>query len=530
MDTEILIVGAGPTGLVAACQLLRFGIRFRIIDKLKDRLHESRAFALQAKSMEIFQNLGISSEFLKIARSGIDFAFFINGKKQIEINFDNFPHQNTPFPSVYFLPQNEIEGILIHFLEKKGIYIERGKELLLFSQNEKGIEAVIKENATGQIENLHCAYLLGCDGAHSTIRHILNFSFEGGSYKQSFILADATINWPFSRNKFLFFLNKQGIFIHIPLTKIFSRIILTQRIDTVTKKSSTPTITEIENAACLITRNPIKLSNAIWLTQFRLHHRGVQSYSHKRVFLAGDAAHIHSPVGGQGMNTGIQDVTNLAWKLALVLKKSGSTQLLNTYEIERHRIGKILLKTTDRFFYFITTKNFFISQLRTFLLPLILSFLFSKKNLEKRLFRFISQLNIHYHKNKFFYENTKAADPTFIKGPRAGYRAPDAPLANSTLFTLFKEKPIHLLYFKNEEANTICLERLNNLKNIYHEWLQSHLFIASLATQALFNRYGVTQSAIYIIRPDGYIGFRSFGSDLTSAENYLKNLFQKTRD
>ncbi len=324
--TEVLIIGAGPTGLVMACQLLRLGIRFRIIDKQKNRAQESRAFAIQAKSMEIFQNLGLSSEFLQAARSGIDFAFFINGKKQSEIKFENFSHQDSPFSTIYFLPQSETERILIRHLEKHRVHIEREKELLFFSQNKKRVEATIKDDVTEKIEKILCAYIVGCDGAHSTVRHILNFAFEGAAYKQNFILADATIDWSFSRKKFLFFLGKQGIFIHIPLTKNISRVMLAERLSTNSKeKLPPPSVIKIEAAASLITKVPVKLSNPIWLSQFSLHHRGVQTYCQGRAFLAGDSAHIHSPVGGQGMNTGIQDATNLAWKLAIALKKGGHT-------------------------------------------------------------------------------------------------------------------------------------------------------------------------------------------------------------
>lgn len=175
MDTEVLIIGAGPTGLIMACQLLRYGVKFRILDKQKDQVHESRAFAIQAKSMEIFQNLGFAEEFLKLARSNVDFAFFINGKKQIEINFQQFQHQDTPFSSVYFLPQTETECIFIEFLEKQGIYIERQKELMTFTQGTKGVQATIKSNSTGSTEKIACAYIIGCDGAHSSVRHMLNF-------------------------------------------------------------------------------------------------------------------------------------------------------------------------------------------------------------------------------------------------------------------------------------------------------------------------------------------------------------------
>lgn len=528
MNAEILIIGAGPTGLTMACQLLKLGVSFRIIDKQKDRAHESRAFAIQAKSMEIFQNLGLATEFLKVTRSGIDFAFFINGKKQVEVNFDKFSQQDSPFPSVYFLPQNETERILIGHLEKQGTRIEREKELLFFSQTKNGVEASIKNYATGKIEQFCCAYIIGCDGARSTVRQSLNFPFEGATYKQSFILADASIDWPFPQNKFLFFLGKQGIFVHIPLSKTFSRIMLAQHLETASQETlPTPTLIEIEAMARLITQHPLKLTNPIWISQFYLHHRGVQTYCKGRAFLAGDSAHIHSPVGGQGMNTGIQDATNLAWKLALVLRKKTTTHLLNTYETERHRIGKILLKTTDRFFAFITSKNSFISHLRNSVLPLLLSFLFSKKRIEQHLFWFISQLNIHYHTNPFIYEIAKGADVTFKRGPKAGYRAPDAPVNSSSLFSLLQTKPIHLLLFQSKKNQDYeILESLKTLENSYCGWLQIHHFTSLANNKILFRRYGVTTSAIYIIRPDGYIGFRLYGCNLALARNYLKHLFQ----
>lgn len=300
MDTEVLIVGAGPTGLMMACQLLRYDVKFRILDKQQDRAHESRAFAIQAKSMEIFQNLGVVDEFLKLARSNVDFAFFLNGKKKIEIKFKHFKHQDTPFPSVYFLPQTETERILIEFLEKKGIYIERQKELITFTQDIKVVQAIIKDNIVGSIEKINCAYIVGCDGAHSSTRHTLNFSFEGNAYPQIFNLVDASIEWPYSRNKFLFFLGKDGVFVHIPLTEQISRIMLAKRAASTEEKLSTPNLIELEHLASLLTQVPVKLINPIWMSIFRLHHRGVNLYYQNRAFLAGDAAHIHSPVGGAG--------------------------------------------------------------------------------------------------------------------------------------------------------------------------------------------------------------------------------------
>ncbi|MFZ0218876.1 MAG: FAD-dependent monooxygenase [Candidatus Aquirickettsiella sp.] len=525
MNTEVLIIGAGPTGLMMACQLLRYGVRFRILDKQKDRAQESRAFAIQAKSMEIFQNLGFADEFLKSACSNIDFAFFINGKKQIEISFQHLRHQDTPFPAVYFLPQTETERIFIEFLEKHGFYIERQKELITFTQDSKGVEATVKD-INGNTEKIVCAYIIGCDGAHSRIRHTLNFSFEGDTYPQTFNLVDACIEWPYSRKKFLFFLGKDGVFVHIPLTEKISRIMLAKR-STSYAPLSALNLMELEHWASLLTQVPIKLINPTWMSQFHLHHRGVTKYYQNRVFLAGDAAHIHSPVGGQGMNTGIQDVTNLAWKLALIIKKQANSKLLDTYETERHPVGGYLLKTTDRFFSLLTAKNFLISKLRNGLLRLAISFLFSKKNIEKRVFWFMSQLNIHYAKNRINYEIIEKSFGTFKGGPCPGYRAPNAPANSSSLFILLACKPFNILFFKAKQKHTDTLiEKINALVTNYKDWLQVHAFVLSPANNLLFKRYGVTSSAIYVIRPDGYVGFRVNSDNYLSLEEYLKNLFK----
>lgn len=526
-NTELLIVGAGPTGLMMACQLVRYGIKFRIIDKENDRARESRAFAIQARSMEIFQVLGFADEFIKLARAEMDFVFFIHGKQQVEINFSQFERQDTPFPSVYFLPQPETESIFIRFLEKHHVFIERGRELISFTQDNKGVKATIKDRMTGSIENSEYAYIIGCDGAHSTVRHTLNFSFEGGAYQQEFILVDAAIIWPYSINKFMFFLGKDGIFVHIPLTKKISRIMLAQRTDNkLQQKDATLNLNDIERIASRITQVAVKLTNPLWLSQFRLHHRGVKQYSCNRAFLAGDAAHIHSPVGGQGMNTGIQDVTNLAWKLSLVLRKGTTVALLDSYDTERRPVGRTLLKTTDRFFSLLTGKGFLVSKCRDWILALVIPLLFSKKGKE-RLFWFISQLNIHYAKNRFLVEDYQKADALFNSGPHVGHRAPDAAANSADVFTLLAAKPITIFVFYTKTLESVFLQKLETLRNNQKEWIQICLFPATAANKILFKRYGVTASAIYVIRPDGYIGFRSCTNHYGSLENYLKIFFTR---
>ncbi len=521
-DTDVLIVGAGPTGLMMASQLLRFGIRFRIIDKQADRAHESRAFAIQAKSMEILQNLGLVSEFLKVARPGVEVAFYASGKKIVTFKFGDSILKDTPFPNIYFLPQSETERILIEHLEKNGILIDRETELLSLTQTQQLVDATIKNNRTGQVEKISCRYLVGCDGAHSTVRHALNLTFEGAPYEQEFILADVKVNWPYSSDNFTFFTSKKGILLNFPFSQDLSRIIIARGGNSGQKKLDTPSLEEVTQLATEITDAPIKLSNAEWITRFHLHHRGVDHYRQGRAFVAGDAAHIHSPVGGQGMNTGLQDATNLAWKLALVIKKISSDDLLNTYETERHRIGQILLKTTDRLFIFVTSNNFIISSLRSFVLPLFFKFLFSKHGARNRLFRFISQLAIHYHDSPFVWEVTTEEDSEFKTGPQAGYRAPDAPGNNTTLYELLKNSKSNILIFCSNATNEI---KLKKLENSYQDLIRIHQFNKNSNNNLLFQRYGVSSEAVYFIRPDGYIGFRSYGPDLKPLEEYLKKLF-----
>lgn len=521
-NTEVLIIGAGPTGLMLACQLVRFDIRLRIIDKKIDRAHESRAFAVQAKSMEIFQNLGVVNEFLKLAQRGREVAFYADGKEKITLELDDWCSQDTPFPAIYFLSQAETERILIEYLEKKGILVEREMELQTFTQDENRVVAEIKNNRTQQIEKTYCQYIVGCDGAHSVVRHTLNLTFEGAAYEQAFILADAKIQWPFSSKNFMFFTAKTGILIHIPLDNETSRLIIARGAISRPTNAVTLTSKEVEQLASEMTAANVKLTHSIWMSRFHLHHRGVNHYQKGRAFVAGDAAHIHSPVGGQGMNTGLQDATNLAWKLAFVIRDVAPEDLLSTYDTERHRIGEILLKTTDRIFVFVSSNNYFLASIRRFLLPLLFKFVLSKRKMRQRLFRFVSQLAIRYHDNKFVYEIEKNPDVAFNLAPKAGCRAPNAPANDSTLFELLENNKCNILIFNHEVINEIKVKRLENK---YSGLIRIHHIKNTVDNSLLYQRYGVTSAAVYFIRPDGYIGFRSYGSSLQPLEEYFNVIF-----
>jgi 2-polyprenyl-6-methoxyphenol hydroxylase-like FAD-dependent oxidoreductase len=527
VNTDVLIVGGGPTGLMLACQLRRFGVSFKIIDKQADRAHESRAFGIQAKSMEIFQNLGIVDNFLKKAFHHIEPCFFVNGKLKLKLNLNKIKLKNTSFPSIYFLPQSETEKYLIEHLENHGVNIQRKISLDTFHQSEQDIKAVLKHEVSGELEEITCRYLVGCDGAHSLVRNILQIPFVGASYEQDFFLADLQVEWPSPpESRFMIFFDTAGFFLHAPLGDNLSRII-GAKISQSTPDVKTPlTVAEITDLSKKITHRNITISNPVWMSRFHLHHRSVTQYQKGRVFLAGDAAHIHSPVAAQGMNTGLQDATNLGWKIAAVLKNHVSEELLQTYQIEREAVGRKLNHSTDRFFGFLTSRNPILMGCRPLFLSLIMKLLKLSSQMQKSLFWFMSELGIRYEKNKYVEENTRGADSRFLAGPDAGSRAPDAPLAGSTLFEIFKENHCHVLIFikTNHKQALIHEHKVKALETAYQKWIKFHLLTKSRDTKTIFKRYHVSNTAIYFIRPDGYIGFRESSLNFDKLSNYLKKL------
>ncbi len=527
-NTDVLIVGAGPTGLMLACQLQRFGVSFKIIDKQADRAHESRAFGIQAKTMEIFQNLGIVDNFLKEALHNFEPHFFVNGKLKLKLKLNKIKLKNTPFPSIYFLPQSETEKYLIEHLEKHGVHIQRKTSLDIFHQTETDIKAVLKNEVSGELQEITCRYLVGCDGAHSLVRNILQIPFVGASYEQDFFLADVEVEWPSSpESKFMLFFDTAGFFLHAPLgVNNLSRII-GAKISNFPPDPKTPlTLQEITDLSKKITHRNINISNPVWMSRFHLHHRSVTQYQKGRVFLAGDAAHIHSPVGAQGMNTGLQDSANLGWKIATVLKNKVSDDLLQTYQIEREAVGRKLNHSTDRFFGFLTSRNPILMGTRPLFLSLVMKLLNFSSQMQKSLFWFMSELGIRYEKNKFIDENTRDADSRFLAGPGAGSRAPDAPLENSTLFEIFKENHCHVLIFtKSDHKKSLIHEnKVKELEISYRKWVKFHVLTKSQDTKIIFKCYHVSSTAIYFIRPDGYIGFRESSLDFDKLSRYLKKL------
>jgi 2-polyprenyl-6-methoxyphenol hydroxylase-like FAD-dependent oxidoreductase len=510
---DVLVVGGGPTGLMMACQLARYGIGFRIIDDQPDRAYESRAIGLQARSLEIFDQLGLAEEFLSRARAAEPVVAHVNGRRIAELHFDPLVGA-TRYPAIYLLPQPVTEGILLDDLAARGITVARSVRLVSFVQDRDGITAELEHLITGARETARCRYLVGCDGAHSRVREVLEIPFEGATYPSEFVLADVVLP---HEVPLAFYLSRRAIFLVGGLGRLTR--VMGVVVDQAAHAPEDPVTIDEVNELARAAKAPIRIEHAEWMSRFRLHHRATRRYRVGRAFLAGDACHIHTPLGAQGMNTGFQDATNLAWKLEFVLHGAPS-RLLDTYELERQRVGEILVRTTDRAFGLITAHRFGMGAIRELVAPFVFRIVMGSKRLRTRLVRFFSQIDIRYHPNAFVRDVDQSADDAFRSGLHAGCRVPDIEADGMRLHDLLRSTRVHVFAFG------ACEEpELRGLERRHFGRLTVHRFVSARRAQQAFAQFGVSQSAIYIVRPDGYVGFRSCGPSVADAAAYLENLF-----
>jgi len=519
MDTDVLVAGAGPTGLMLALELARRGIRVRIVDKLAAPSPTSRALVVHARTLELFQNLGIEREFLRVGLQTIGLSAYVEGRHITDVEFGDIGASATPFPFVLFVSQAETERILEQALRQRGVSVERAVALSAFSHDASGVTATL-ESADGRRETLRCRYLGGCDGAHSVVRHGLGLNFAGAAYAQDFVLADVRVDWALARDRLMLFLGRRGLMAVFPMPEGVLRLIVAvpQGFSDVTQPL---TLAETQKLARHFSATDVTLSDPVWLARFHLHHRGVERYGVGRVFVAGDAAHIHSPAGGQGMNTGIQDAANLAWKLALVINAQATSRVLDSYSHERWPIGRVLLKRTDRFFEVMATGNAFTVSLRNLLVPRLLPLLARYRWLRKRVFRFISQLGIHYRESPVVRERGR-----WHGGPHAGERAPDAECRRGadtkTLFDAMRGPEHHLLVFTGTSTTADSWQQLASAMPFPCRAIVIRRDAATRndltdSAGAAYKLYGVADAGgVYLVRPDGYVGVRAPLADAAS--------------
>ena len=368
----VLIAGAGPVGLVMALELARYRIPVRIVDPMAARATTSRAVAIWPRTLELLERAGgdLSAELVGLGNRVTAAHMLADGKPLARVPLAEV---ETPYPFVLMLPQSETERVLLRHLERHGVACELGVALAEFTQDGAGVTATL-HHPDGREETGRFSALVACDGAHSPVRHRLGLFFEGETLGSDWAQGDFHLTgMPFPVDEFATCLNAEGPAVLFPLAPGRYRVIVGLGPSAAPTAPPPPDMAGFQ--ALLDRRGPggITLTETLWSTSFRINERQVENYRAGRVFLAGDAAHVHSPAGGQGMNTGMQDAVNLAWKLALVLRGlATSPLLLDSYDPERRAVGAQVIAMSGRLIRLGTLKNPLARQLRNVVMPFVL--------------------------------------------------------------------------------------------------------------------------------------------------------------
>ena len=561
-ETDVLIVGAGPTGLTLACELLGRGVSCRIIDKAASPATTSRALGLQPRTLELFDTMGIIDQVLATGGPVTDANLYAGDRLLLTLSAAGLRDLDTPYPRLWITPQASVERPLIERLLELGGTVERSRALAKFRQTDSRVVATVKRGDSDEAEEIHAGWLVGCDGAHSRVRKTLGVSFEGSTYEERFLLADVDVDWVRERDRTHTWFPPDGMLTIFPLPGTSQ-----WRIFAVVEGGTTPPVS-LELFQRLFSRRTgdvkTTLSNPTWMSDFTINRRMVDRYRIERVFLAGDAAHIHSPFGAQGMNTGIQDAYNLGWKLALVVQGNASDRLLDTYEEERLPVARRVLTQTDSNTRILLSDNPVMRFLRERVLTLDVVQAYAARRSSQLFVNYrsssLSRSHGGTHVNKLMGKMVpwaRAIEKAGLKdllrfcgGPCAGDRAPDgpciraAPREETSLFREFRGTGFSLLLFegmaRTETGYANLLEIARRMQGLPGNPVKTNLIVGAdsapeeLARDgsvlldgsgSLHELYGASAESLYLIRPDGYVGFRGQPAEAGSLIEYLRSKY-----
>ncbi|OBG99523.1 FAD-dependent monooxygenase [Mycobacterium sp. E3247] len=344
---DVLVVGAGPVGLVAAAELARRGVRVRVIDKLAQPTEHSRAIAVHARSLDMFDRMGIVDELVSTGVKTSAMECYAGHKKLARIPFGAV---DSAFPFCLVTAQTETERVLGEHLQSLGVTVERNVELVALTQDADAVHLTLRRSdgpEDGPVEQLSASWVVGSGGAHSTVRRLVGTKLAGSFTGTHVVMGDVDAEHTLDVDSWYTFFHPDGPVVVLPMRDGRIRFLAPVRDAPGTPVNRNPSQQELQQI--LDQRiGDIRLVRSHWLTGFEIHHARVPAYRWGRAFLAGDAAHIHSPAAGQGMNTGMQDAFNLGWKLAAAVNGEGGDTLLNSYEAERLPVAQHVITFTDR--------------------------------------------------------------------------------------------------------------------------------------------------------------------------------------
>jgi 2-polyprenyl-6-methoxyphenol hydroxylase-like FAD-dependent oxidoreductase len=494
MKTDVLIVGAGPVGLTMACELARYGLSVRIVDKNTHRTDKSKAIVVWARTLELLERMGsgVTQRFIDAGLKVVSTEIFAEGQQIANVDLSSV---DTPYKFVLLIQQSETERLLEEHLAELHVQVERQAELKGFEQNSSVVTCTLA-HADGSEEQLEASWLIGCDGAHSTVRHTLGMKFDGSTMLNEWVLADIHISGLPKEPAIGIHWHAQGVLALFPLGGTRYRVIADagESASTTVGERRTPSLEEVQQILDIRGPKGLVASNPVWISGFTINDRKVASFHSGRVFLAGDAAHVHSPAGGQGMNTGMQDAFNLAWKLSLVSREMCAAEpLLESYSIERSAVAKLVLEATGRATTAAVMKSEWQQWLRNHIAKAVLG-LTPARHFAANL---LSEVTVGYAESPLNSANGfEHSEPA--PGKRAPIRDGESPMGAGAT-----------------PRFALCAEDKHAFESIVSEF-------ADILEPALRRPYDA--KGLWLVRPDGYVALRAKNNDAAAVREYLSSL------
>jgi 2-polyprenyl-6-methoxyphenol hydroxylase-like FAD-dependent oxidoreductase len=497
MDTDVLIVGAGPTGLMLANQLARRGVRVMVIDRNAGPSRETRALGVHARSLEIYQRLGIAAEAVQLGKRSDGANLWAAGERKGRVPLGDAGRELSPFPYILVLGQDANERLLGKRLQDFGVQVQWRTELLGIAQDNDYATVALKF-PDGSTHRITARYVAGCDGAHSRVRKLCDIDFPGAPYEQVFFVADMKMRGPMVTDEVNVYLWRSGFHLFFPMREADHWRIV-GIVPKALRDREGLCFDDVRASLTAEAGEAMQFEECSWFATYRIHHRRAEKFRHGRCFLLGDAAHIHSPMGAQGMNTGLQDAYNLGWKMAEVVHGNAPDALLDSYEAERIPVAKRLLNGTDRLFRLVVADNWFAGIWRTKVMARVAAFLLKRPNIQERMFRSVSQIGIAYPDSPLS-QVLKWLPP---EAPHAGERFPwlrlrlrvDGPVQD--LYQALDDRRFHLFVFG--QGLPEGMEPLPGAR------VCTHVVPRGVFNDDALRRRGFELPSFYLVRPDGYI-------------------------